>query len=265
MVQALDRLRHKAARFFTADPLTIAPEGGVFSLSFDDFPASAWTEAGPILAAYGVHATYYVAGGLCGRTNLDLPQFEVEHLQAVVEAGHEVGCHTFEHVSVLGLSTNDLNATLDRNAAWVAERLDGLEMTTFAYPFGDWALGAKKVIGRRFACGRGVRDGVNAARCDRAGLSAIGLESRRLPAYDLEALVAETARRKGWLIAYGHDVSARPTPYGCCPEDLDGLLRLVHAAGLEVLPVSDAVTRVTRPISNPAGSGPLEPALSSRA
>jgi len=233
-------MRRRAARYLGVRPLRVAPARGVFSLSFDDIPATAWTEAGPILAEHGIKATYYVCGGLAGGTNLDLRQFETEHLQALFAAGHEVGCHTYEHVSVLNLSATDLKASLVRNAAWVAERLDGHVMTSFAYPFGDVSLAAKPVVAGRFALGRGVRDGVNAGRADRANLQAIGLESRRLPGYDLEALMAETAARRGWLIAYGHDVMDRPTPYGCRPEDLDRVLRLARSAGLEIVPVGAA-------------------------
>ena len=121
----LDKMRRRAGRYLDVRPATVQPARGVLSLSFDDIPASAWTEAGPILAQHGVKATYYVCGGLSGGRNLDLPQFEVEHLQALREAGHEVGCHTYEHVSTLTLSPAELDASLARNAAWVAERLDG--------------------------------------------------------------------------------------------------------------------------------------------
>ena len=236
----IDKMRRRAGRYLDVRPVAIQPAQGVFSLSFDDIPASAWTEAGPILAQHGVKATYYVCGALSGGRNLDLPQFEVEHLQALHEAGNEVGCHTYEHVSTLTLSPAELDASLARNAAWVAERLDGYEMQTFAYPFGDCALTSKTVIDGRFLCGRGVRDGVNVGRADRALLQAIGLESRRLPGYDLEALVSETASSKGWLIAYGHDVSDAPTPYGCRPDDIDRLIRLAKGADLDIQPVAAA-------------------------
>ncbi|WP_312084090.1 polysaccharide deacetylase family protein [Brevundimonas sp.] len=236
----IDKMRRRAGRYLDVRPVDIRPSRGIMSLSFDDIPASAWTEAGPTLAEHGVKATYYVCGGLAGGRNLDLPQFEVEHLQALHAAGHEVGCHTYEHVSTLTLSPAELDASLARNAAWVAERLDGYEIQTFAYPFGDCALASKPVIERRFLCGRGVRDGVNRARADRNLLQAIGLESRRLPGYDLKALVEETAASKGWLIAYGHDVGDAPTPYGCRPDDIDRLIRLAKAADLDILPVAAA-------------------------
>ncbi|MBJ7318394.1 MAG: polysaccharide deacetylase family protein [Brevundimonas sp.] len=236
----IDKMRRRAGRYLDVRAEMIQPARGVLSLSFDDIPASAWLEAGPILAEHGVKATYYVCGGLSGGRNLDLPQFETEHLQALHEAGHEVGCHTYEHVSTLTLSPAELDASLARNAAWVSERLGDYQMLSFAYPFGDCALGAKPVIDRRFLCGRGVRDGINAGRVDRNLLQAVGLESRRLPGYDLEQLVADTAASKGWLIAYGHDVSDAPTPYGCKPEDIDRLIRLAKAADLDIQPVAAA-------------------------
>jgi peptidoglycan/xylan/chitin deacetylase (PgdA/CDA1 family) len=239
-----DKMRRRAGRWLDRRPSPIRSERGVFSLSFDDFPATAWTEAGPILAEHGITATYYVCGGLMDGENLGLPQFSDGHLQAVHAAGHEIGCHTFEHVSTLRVSGAELDSSLTRNAGWLRERLPGVAMDTFAYPFGDCALGAKAIVADRFLCGRGVRDGVNAGRADRALLQAIGLESRRLPGYGLEALMSRAAEQRGWLIAYGHDVMDRPTPYGCTPDDLDRIIRLAKAAELEILPVAAAWRRV---------------------
>ena len=239
-MKQIDQMRRRAARYLDVDAVEIAPARGVFSLSFDDFPASAWTEARPILAEHGVRATYYVCGGLAGGVNMDRPQFEVEHLQALHAAGHEIGCHTFGHTSALRMDGTALRLSLDANAAWVAERLDGYRMPTFAWPFGDATLGAKRVVRGRFDLARGVRDGVNAGREDRALIKSIGLESRRLPGYDLEALMSGAAEQHGWLTAYGHDVSDRPTDYGCTPADLDRVLRLARAAGLEIRPLGDA-------------------------
>lgn len=239
-MKPIDQMRRRAARYLDIDPVVIAPARGVFSLSFDDFPASAWTEAGPVLAEHGVTATYYVCGGLADGVNMDRDQFRVEHLQALHEARHEVGCHTFGHTSALRMDAEALRLSLDANAAWVAERLDGHRMTTFAWPFGDATVSAKRVVRARFAMARGVRDGVNSGREDRALIKSIGLESRRLPGYDLEALMAETAASNGWLTAYGHDVSDRPTDYGCTPDDVDKVLRLARTAGLEIAPVGVA-------------------------
>ena len=239
-MKQIDQMRRRAARHLDVEAVEIAPARGVFSLSFDDFPASAWSEAGPVLAAHGVKATYYVCGGLAGGVNMDRDQYRVEQLQALHAAGHEVGCHTFGHTSALRMDREALRLSLDANAAWVAERLGGYRMTTFAWPFGDAALGAKRAVRARFDLARGVRDGINAGREDRALIKSIGLERRRLPGYDLESLMAEAAASRGWLTAYAHDVSDRPTDYGCTPDDLDRVLTAAKAAGLEVLPVGAA-------------------------
>ena len=58
--------------------------------------------------------------------------------------------------------------------------------------------------------------------------------------------MAEAAQRRGWLTAYGHDVSDRPTDYGCTLDDLDRVLRLAKAAGLVVLPVGAAWSQVRK-------------------
>ena len=57
-MKQIDQMRRRAARSLDIEGVTIAPARGVFSLSFDDFPASAWTEAGPVLTDHGVKATY---------------------------------------------------------------------------------------------------------------------------------------------------------------------------------------------------------------
>lgn len=244
MSALIDKMRRRSGRYLSVRPTPIRPERGVFSLSFDDIPATAWTEAGPILAEHGIKATYYVCGGLEGGQNQGLPQFTTAHLQALFAAGQEVGCHTFGHTNALRVSAAEYEADLQRNAAWVAERLDGHVMTTFAWPFGDVAMGTKATVADRFRLGRGIRDGINVGTADRANLQAIGLESRRLPDYDIDRLMAEAAERRGWLIAYGHEVMDRPGPYGCTPDDLDRVIRAAKAAGLDILPVGAAFERM---------------------
>jgi peptidoglycan/xylan/chitin deacetylase (PgdA/CDA1 family) len=239
-MRQLDQFRRRAARYLEIEAATVTPAHGLFSLSFDDFPESAWSVAGPILADHDVRATYYVCGGLERGTNLDLPQFTTEQLQALHAAGHEIGCHTFGHDSVLRLAGPALIDSLDRNARWVAERLDGYRMQTFAYPFGDASLSAKRVLRDRFDLARGVREGLSLGREDRMLIKSFGMESRRLPGYDLATMMAEAATNKGWLTAYAHDVSDHPTPYGCTPADLDRVLTLAKQAGLTILPIGQA-------------------------
>jgi hypothetical protein len=51
------------------------------------------------------------------------------------------------------------------------------------------------------------------------------------------------ARKKAWIIAFTHDVSDAPSPWGTRADDLDALLRLAHKRGFVILPVSAALER----------------------
>ena len=46
------------------------------SVSFDDFPKSAWEVGGRILDQYDAKATYYAVGDFCGRTVDGVRQYD---------------------------------------------------------------------------------------------------------------------------------------------------------------------------------------------
>ncbi len=244
MKNRIEQIRRRAAYRLGHEPIDVRPLRGILSISFDDFPQSAWEVAGPLLRHHEIKATYYVSGGLCGGVNMGKPQFTVKDLQELYEEGHEVGCHTYSHTSVLKMEKGQLKAEIDRNAQWVADRLDGHRMTHFAYPYGDISLSAKKYVGTRFTHSRGVRDGINIEVADRNNLLAIGLERRRLPHYDLESIFQQTAQHRGWLIAYGHDIGRNPTPYGCTLRDLERIIELAREARLDIVPVGKALQKL---------------------
>ena len=158
----------------------------------------------------------------------------VADLSALTAAAED--CTHIYHLAAMASVAISLEDPLGCHAACATGTLNVLQAAR--------AVGAKRIVRERFAMARGVRDGINTGREDRALIKSIGLESRRLPGYDLEALMAETAQTKGWLTAYGHDVSDRPTDYGCTPDDLDRVLRLAKVAGLDILPVGEAWSAV---------------------
>ncbi|MFT3727593.1 MAG: polysaccharide deacetylase family protein [Terricaulis sp.] len=213
------------------------------TFSFDDFPKSAWTNGGPLLARYGARATYFVAGGLEGQTLDGLRHFDRDDLTEIAAAGHEIGCHTFDHMRIVFGAKSEVEATLKRNADFVREAA-GVEMTTFAYPFGHVNLSTKYMIANRFAAARGIWVGANAPNVDMAQVQAIPIESRSWDATDFDALIAQAQRSNGWLVFFGHDVQEKPSPFGCTPAQLESLLQRVTEAGVEIQPFKDAAARV---------------------
>jgi len=233
-----DRIRGKLALKTLGGRMPLALDGGVLSVTFDDFPKSAWTQGGAVLADQGVLGTYYVSGGFRGGVSEGLRQFDDEDLEALVEAGHELGCHTFDHVSALKTPRREFAASLKRNADFVAERFPGYRMESFAFPFGDVSWGADKAVAAQgYSSARGIIPQANTSPARPMLLAAVGLEQRKRGEYDFEALIADAARTRSWLILYTHDVSDSPGPFGCTPNDLDRVLAQATAAGLRIAPV----------------------------
>jgi peptidoglycan/xylan/chitin deacetylase (PgdA/CDA1 family) len=228
-------------------------------VSFDDVPRSATVTGAEILESRGVRGTFYVAAGLVGSPPEDpVPSLEV--FRSLADRGHEIGCHTHAHPDVAGLDPRALGEELDRNARALAAA-GCPALVSFAYPYGSLSLRAKRMVGTRFASGRGIRPGVNRGRIDLALLRARSVY--RTPAGGPDpARLLEGLERGGWVVLYTHDVRPDPSPFGCHPDDLRRTVDAALALGAEILPVGAAVRRlsVPTPTSPAGGSDPARPA-----
>ncbi len=82
----------------------------VVALTFDDGPTAEHTgEVLETLAAYGARATFYLTGGECD----DDPQ----GLRAIVDAGHELGNHTWSHRRLVFVSAATVADEIERTDA----------------------------------------------------------------------------------------------------------------------------------------------------
>lgn len=248
-----DRIHAKIALKTVGGRTPLALDQGVLSITFDDFPKTAWTEGGRVMADHGARGTYYVAGGLRGQVLEGRLQFGDEDIEALVAAGHELGCHTFDHISALKTPPAEFAASIRRNAAFVAERAPGYRMESFAYPFGDVSFGGDRVVADQgFTSARGIIPTLNGSPARPRLLAAAGLERRKRDEYDFEALIEEAACTQSWLILYTHDVEDDPSPFGCTPAELDRLLTSAKAAGLRVAPVGEVMREQARAASGEA-------------
>lgn len=237
LVQRAAAAATQRVRFRTARSRRTAPTA---SFTFDDFPRSAWTTGGPILARYEALATYFTAGRYCDSHENGLEYYSPDDLRAVAAAGHEIGCHTFSHQSSPAVGSRELMADMDRNQAFVGSVLGPYPLETFAYPYGDASPRTKALVSRRYAVGRGIRPGVNGRTVDMGQLRAVPLEIRNWTAELVERNVEAARGTNGWVVFFSHDVSEAPSPYGATPAMLEHALATVRNAGLDILTVRDA-------------------------
>jgi len=236
-------INRKVTERLPLKPLFSRLSAPLASITFDDFPRSAWTVGGEILARRQVKATYYVSGGYCGHAHGGVDYFDQKDLVEVASAGHEIGSHSFEHERGPSTLTDLLIDDAERNAAFVEDVLGDYVMTSFAYPFGEASPRTKTVLGERFPTCRGIVRGVNHGLMDLSQLKAIGLEHGRWSQKRIENAIRKAVSDRAWVIFFTHDVSETPTPFGATPGMLTHALDCLAGAGIEILPVRHALAR----------------------
>jgi len=235
------RVNRFIARHTIVKPVHLAGQRPVASITFDDFPKSAWTIGGRILAEYGARGTYYTAGGFCGRTVDGRVFYDAEDLKALAAAGHEIGCHGFGHQPTPTLSRQALAEDAAHNADFLKPFLNGGRARSYAYPYGAASVHAKRFLSDRFCNLRGVHPGLNAGKVDLAQLQAMSIETRNWNPKTIARAIVEAQHNHSWIVFYTHDVSDSPSPYGATEAMLREVLEGLKAARIPVLPMREAV------------------------
>ena len=215
-------------------------ETPVVSFCFDDFPRTAYLTGGAILRHFGARGTYYAAPGLMNTSNDLGEQFTSGDIESLLSDGHEVGCHTFSHISCRNVSFKAFETDVLKGRE-ALHTMTGRDPVNFAYPFGHVSLVAKKKIGAQMKTCRGIYGGLNGGTPDLNLLYANSLYGDVDQAAQYESLVSVNQRRKAWLIFYTHDVRDNPSPFGCTPALLEKVVALALARGFHVAPVQEVV------------------------
>jgi peptidoglycan/xylan/chitin deacetylase (PgdA/CDA1 family) len=240
----VSRAMNRLTRAWPAKAMQCQLTRPIATISFDDFPQSAWTQGGPILERAGVRATYFVSGSFCGREVDGIQYFGLEDLRAAYEAGHEIGCHTFDHCMASQVSPEVFTESLSKNTDFVRDKLGDVIMTSFAFPYGSATISSKYLVSKKFAASRGIWPGLNVGAVDLSQLRAMGIEAHVLEKYPIKTMIKQAIAKNGWLIFFTHDVADTPSPWGCTPDQLKQLISMLSEAGIEILPMNNAIGRM---------------------
>ena len=153
------------------------------AVTFDDAFASVVEEAAPRLQEHGLRATVFCVAGRIGGTNAwptaraGAPRVDLADAAGVsrlVEQGFEIGSHGIDHAP---LDTSDADEIRSEVAASRVEleRLLGVQVRSFAYPYGATASAAAR---------RHVSESYSAACTTRIGRVEEGADPFALPRVD---------------------------------------------------------------------------------
>jgi peptidoglycan/xylan/chitin deacetylase (PgdA/CDA1 family) len=234
------RYRRNIHRLFSRRAFTINTDIPLISFTFDDFPQSALVTGGSILRNHGVAGTYYASLGLMGQQSPVGPIFLAQDLNALLEQGHELGCHTFGHCHSWQTSPAEFERSIIENRRAIGKLLPRVPFKTLSYPISTPRPRTKQRAAKHFACCRGGGQTLNTGVADLNYLQAFFLEQSRGNADAVRNLIDQNRRDRGWLIFATHDVCPTPSRFGCTPEFFEDIVQCAVNSGARILPVVQA-------------------------
>jgi peptidoglycan/xylan/chitin deacetylase (PgdA/CDA1 family) len=233
--------QRNAARWVFKRPRLVRPDRPLISFTFDDFPRTALIAGGAILNRVGVSATYYVSLGLLGKDSPSGPICVRDDLSAVLEQGHELGCHTFSHCHSWETDQVSFEASIIQNSVALKKLIPGADFKSLSYPISEPRPMTKWKAGSRFLCCRAGGQTFNSGTADLNQLAAFFLERSRDGIRSIKELIDANSEERGWTILATHDICPNPSPYGCTPEFFNEVVEYAVKSGARILPVARAV------------------------
>jgi len=239
------RVSNRLSRHLCATPLAWPGKQPMVSFTFDDIPDSAARVGATMLQEYGGRGTFYVAGGLLSQWSGHWNGADADDIVGLHAGGHEIACHTFSHRRTTDLDAATMAEEIELNRRFLEGLDSSIRLENFAYPYGLASISRKGQLAGTFRSSRGILPGVNHGNIDLQFLRATPLVNEHLDEDGIERAFDETLATGGWLIFYGHDVAAKPSPYGCTPRLLRTALEAAAQRKLPVVTVAEALRRVT--------------------
>lgn len=245
LIRVENQYKEKISDRFKRRTIRLKNDKAFVSFTFDDFPRSAFLCGGKLLDKYQIKASYYASLGLLGRKTVVGDIFTSQDIKDMVDAGHEIGSHTFDHLNPWQARADVFEDSLVRNQMAMFKIIPGYEFKTMAYPYTQPHPRIKKVAGDHFSCCRGGGHISNIGRIDLNLLKSYFIDRRHRE--DLQyfvELLHWNKRDRGWLIFSTHDISENPSPFGCRPEFFESIIREAVASSSTILPICQVYSNI---------------------
>jgi peptidoglycan/xylan/chitin deacetylase (PgdA/CDA1 family) len=234
----------------------------VVSITFDDGIETQQSVAAPLLAAHGMHGTFYINSELVGSKPYFMNWAQVDSLAA---QGNEIGGHTLTHVRLPDLTDTEQRRQICDDAANLRAR--GYNVSSFAYPYGAGTtstaarsalmdcgyLSARKVGGLRsdVGCGAACPFAESLPPPDVYKVKASPYLDGAITLSDLEGWVMDAeSNGGGWLPLMFHDICDNCLSSSVSPSDFSSFLTWLDARsanGTVVKTMRDALAGAPKP------------------
>ncbi len=118
-------------------------------ISFDDGDITVYTEAFPAMKEFGYVGVNYLVGNRLGSEGF----LNIDQIKEMSAAGWEVGSHSMTHVDLN--QSGEMEWELAQSKANLENKL-GVQVTTFAYPFGSFSAEIIHEVSKIYSAGMGL-------------------------------------------------------------------------------------------------------------
>jgi peptidoglycan/xylan/chitin deacetylase (PgdA/CDA1 family) len=220
--------------------ISIGSKGPVISFSFDDFPVSAAQRGAEILSKYNVRATYYISLGKVGQDTNVGKICDIEGIRNLIEDGHEIGNHTYEHVNMNHSSINIFEESILKNDKEFKKFFKAESFETLSYPYGVGTKDTIRIAKKYFRCARTTNKGINYNRINLFMLKANPVYGNGDEFDEIENLINLNIKKNGWLNLYTHDVDDNHSEFGCSPEYFERVVKCAVESGAKISTLIEA-------------------------
>lgn len=231
------KLQRQTATMFCKTPLSIPDDYQCVSICFDDFPESAINGA-DILERHNAHGTFYTCFSLLGQDSPSGPIAAIEQVKALHDKGHEIGCHTYDHLNCSFTRTPEIQESCNTNIRAAEE--NGITLKNFAYPQGGMSVPTKRFMTDTYISARSTMPIINRGIADTHALGGVPVYEH-LTLDNIFSRIASVANDGGWLILYSHDVRAEPSQYGVTPQTLEKIVSAIQDKNIPIKTVDRAL------------------------
>ncbi|MCB9810814.1 MAG: polysaccharide deacetylase family protein [Candidatus Nomurabacteria bacterium] len=234
---------------------------GKVSFSFDDGWLEHYTIAKPVLDDSGLKGTFYIiTNESINGVNKSGSVFEkikalfksnsepsvksgqiyvnTEQIRSLSENGHEIGAHTRSHAHLTSLNHDQQLAEISGSKEDLARV--GFEVTTIAYPYGDFNSEIEKMAGEsEYLLARSTKRGYNDGTTDPLSLKVQQID-RNTSLEEMLGWVDFAAENRVWLIFMFHQISDDESlGLGIDEEAFRGLVEYTSKADVDVITVAE--------------------------
>ena len=234
------------------------------SFTFDDGMASAFTQAAPTLAKYGIPATNYVTTGCVGmttvpntcRANTDTSYMTWDQINQLKNTyGWEIAAHTATHPYLATsdasdgqpnvLTTAQVSQELAQSKADLATH--GINATDMATPYGDYNMPVLAEIAKNFASQRGFADiGYNTWPNSDYLIREQQVQGN-ISVSTVKGYIDSAIANKQWLVLVFHDIKTRASrnadDYEYSTSNLDQIAAYVKSKNLPAVTINDGLVK----------------------